>query len=359
MSTDALETAFPALAGALPRIALGELPTPLEDLPPLGRELGLATLIVKRDDLTSPIYGGNKVRKLEHLLADALASGCDAIVTFGTTGSNHALAASVFANRLGLACHAVLLDQVMTPYVGATLRYHLRLGTQLHRATSYNHSLQVASQIRERHPGGTRRLYEIPWGGSNWRGAAGFVGAGLEFAGQLSAGEEPEYLYVAGGTMGTAIGLSLGLRVAGLRTRVIAPRVVPFGEGSAARVAELLAETNRELHDRDPRFPLVEEPMRNLELRGEFLGDGYAEATAAAREALELMRDLGGIRLETTYTAKAFAALVSDARSGRLAGRRVAFWNTYSSAPYPADLDAADTTALPAQFAHYLQGETR
>ncbi|GMW06439.1 MAG: 1-aminocyclopropane-1-carboxylate deaminase [Nevskiales bacterium] len=359
MSAGALEAAFPALADTLPHIVLGALPTPVADTPALARALGVAALVVKRDDLTSPVYGGNKVRKLEYLLADALASGCDTIVTFGTAGSNHALAASLFAGRLGLACHAVLLDQVITPWVADSLRHHLLLGTRLHPARSYNHSLELAARIRERHPGGAQRVYEIPWGGSNWRGAVGFVGAALEFAGQCASGEEPEYLYVAGGTMGTAIGLTLGLRVAGLATRVVAPRVVPFGDGANSRVAALLAETNRALHDRDRCFPLLDEPMRTLELREEFLGDGYAQATPASLEAVAMMRELAGIRLETTYTAKALAALIADARSGRLAGRRVVFWNTYNSAPYPAGIAEVDLTALPEPLARYLRTAAR
>ncbi|MCK6370384.1 MAG: pyridoxal-phosphate dependent enzyme [Gammaproteobacteria bacterium] len=355
MSADALQAAFPALAEALPRISFSALPTPLDAAPALGAALGIGSLAIKRDDLTSPLYGGNKVRKLEYLLAHALASGCDAVVTYGSVGSNHALATAIFATRLGLGCHAVLLDQALTPYVAATLRHHLRVGTRLHPARSFNDSGNVAAAIGAAHPRGAQGVYEIPWGGSNWRGAAGFVAAGLELAGQLGAGATPDYLYVAGGTMGTAIGLTLGLRVAGLETRIVAPRVVPYGQGAAAHVEALLVETNRELTARDPRFPVIDEPMRNLELRGGFLGAGYAAVTPEAREALTLMHDVGGVTLETTYTGKAFAALIADARAGRLADKRVVFWNTYSSAPRPADLAEVDVAALPPAFRGYLQ----
>ena len=113
---------------------------------------------IKRDDLTSPVYGGNKVRKLDYLLADALARGCDTVVTFGAAGSNHALATAVFAQRLGLACHVVLMHQAVTPYVAATLRYHLHIGTILHAARSFNHSREVFEQIRDAHPQGPGRV---------------------------------------------------------------------------------------------------------------------------------------------------------------------------------------------------------
>jgi D-cysteine desulfhydrase len=309
---------------------------------------------VKRDDLTSPFYGGNKVRKLEYLLADALARGCDSVVTYGSVGSNHALATSVFAERLGLERHAVLTHQPATPYVAAKLRYLLFIGAHIHPAKSFNQASQIFEQIRDHHPGGPQRVYDIPWGGSNWRGAVGFVAAAFELARQ-TAGAEPEFIYVSGGTMGTVTGLALGLRAAGLATRIVAPRAVPSGDGAGERVAQVLTEANRELHARDAAFPLFDDPLRNIELRPEFYGPGYAAETPAAREAIELMQDLQGVHLEMTYTGKAFAGVVADARAGRLTGRRVVFWNTYNSAPYPDGINSVDLAGLPEEFRAYLE----
>lgn len=311
---------------------------------------------MKRDDRSSPAYGGNKIRKLEYLLADALAGGADTVVTFGSVGSNHALATAVCARQAGLRCEAVLLDQAMTPYLSATLRYLVHLGTKVHPARSFNHTREVFEAIRQTHPGGPERVYEVPWGGSNWLGATGFVVGALELVAQLeTAGEPPpDFLYVAGGTMGTAIGLALGLRASGAATQIVVPRTVPSGQGAAERVVALFTEANRELHARDESFPLFADPLRNIELRPEFFGSGYAEATPAALEAVALMRDLHQVKLETTYTGKAFAGLVADARAGRLRGRRVVFWNTYNSAPYPAAIRAADAAQLPPEFRHYL-----
>ena len=357
MTGNALQPAFPALADALPYISLTALPTPLDEAPALARHLGLSSLAIKRDDLTSAVYGGNKVRKLDYLLADALARGCDSVVTFGAVGSNHALATAVFAQRLGLACHVVLVPQATTPYVAATLRYHLHIGTILHAARNFSHSREFLEQIRKTHPQGPGRVCEIPWGGSNWLGAAGFVAAALELAAQIKASgvAPPDFIYLAAGSMGTVIGLALGLRVADLDTRIVAPRVVPFGATAANRVVELVTEANRELHARDAGFPLVSDPGGNVELRTEFLGTGYAEATPEALEAVALMHELEHLKLETTYTGKAFAGVVTDARSGRLTGKRVIFWNTYNSAPYPAELQNIDTSALPAELEPYLR----
>lgn len=356
MSSNRLERHYPQLAAALPYLVLGEWPTPLQELPELAARLRLGRLAVKRDDLSSPLYGGNKIRKLEYLLPDALAGGCDAVVTYGSVGSNHALATSVFATRLGLLPHAVLVDQPPSPVVAQKLRYLLKTGAVVHAAGSFNQTRQIFERIRDSHPGGAARVCDIPWGGSSWRGAVGFVAGAFELAQQVrDAGDPPpDFLYVSGGTLGTVIGLALGLRAAGLATRIVAPRAVPSGAASAAHAAEQLQEANREIHARDPAFPLLDEPLTNIELRPEFYGSGYAEPTPGALEAIELMREQG-VKLESTYTGKAFAGLLADARSGRLEGKRVLFWNTYSSAPYPADLDTVDLAGLPAAFLHYLR----
>jgi 1-aminocyclopropane-1-carboxylate deaminase/D-cysteine desulfhydrase-like pyridoxal-dependent ACC family enzyme len=353
VSGNALEAVFPALAADLPYISLGEFPTPLDEAPGLAAELRIGSLAIKRDDLTSPIYGGNKVRKLEYLLADALARGCDTVVTYGSVGSNHALATAVYAVRLGLLPHAVLIDQAPSPDVARKLRYLLYLGARIHAARSFAHSREVFEHVRASHPGGIGRVCEIPWGGSNWLGATGFIAAALELARQVDA--PPDFIYVSGGTLGTATGLALGLRVLGWPTRIVAPRAVPSGSGAAERLAATVAETNGELHRRDGSFPLFDAPAQNIDLRPEFYGPGYGESTPEAVEALELMRSLQGIKLEITYTAKAFAGLLTDARSGRLTGKRLIFWNTYNSAPYPEGIERVDTSTLPAEFRRYFQ----
>ena len=353
MSGAALDKRFPALAGELPRLQLAELPTPLDEAPALARRLGIGALAIKRDDLTSPVYGGNKVRKLEYLLADALATGCDCVVTYGSVGSNHALATSVFAARLGLKAHAVLVDQPASPAVAKKLRYLLHVGATVHHAEGFSDARRVFENIRASHPGGPQRVYDIPWGGSNWRGAIGFVAAALELGEQLP--EPADFLYVSGGTLGTVAGLSLGLRAAGWPTRIIAPRAVPSGAGATERAAGMVSAANREIHARDTSFPLFDEPLANIELRPEFYGPGYAEATPEAVEAMDILREAQGLELDLTYTAKAFAGLVADARAGRLAGRRVVFWHTYSSAPYPAAMREADPSQLPPVLRHYLE----
>ena len=348
-----LMESYPSLHEALPYLQLTQLPTPLDSADRLAAELGLRRLWIKRDDLCAEPYGGNKVRKLEHLLADALGQGCDASLTFGAAGSNHALATAIYSRRAGLDCYAVLTPQPPTPRVANTLRYHAWLGTRLLTADGFPESLAARDAALAAHPTGADKVYEVWWGGSSWLGATGFVNAALELGQQL-AGDPPDFLYVAGGTMGTAAGLALGLRLLNWPTQVFAVRVVPIPTRLPDTFERLYRETNAELAARDAGFPTFDDPYANFELRDEFLGTGYAVPAEGTQAAVNLGKKLAGIELETTYTGKAMAGLVDDARTGRLKDKTAVFWLTYNSHPYPSavqDMGAAD---LPAEFQRYF-----
>jgi len=347
---------FPQLAVRLPWQALADLPTALESAPRFGAALGIPSLLVKRDDLSGQPYGGNKVRKLEYLLGDALARGCDAVLTFGAAGSNHVLATSIYARQLGLDCHAVISDQVQTPWVADTLRWHLQLGTQLTPAASYTQMLETAVTIRAQHPGGAERLYEIPWGGSSPLGTLGFVAAGFEIAAQLAdlGLEEPARIYLACGTMGSVAGLVLGLYLAGSDATVVGVPILPQERVTALAVGTLCKAAHQEMQQRDVSVPPCPDLLPRFEFRSGYLGTGYAEVTPEGLEAMQLASDLAGLKVETTYTAKALACLIADARSGRLAGGTPVFWQTWNSQPKPPGLAQVDVARLPGALRKYL-----
>lgn len=282
------------------------------------------------------MYGGNKVRKLEYLLGQALADRCRAVVTFGAYGSNHALATAVHARALGLEPHAVLSPQALGPFAAATLRAHAALGTVLHPVDGWDgarEALRVQAGLTARDGIGP---CVIPMGGSNALGAVGFVNAAIEMVdqlGEIDAGIED--IYVAAGTLSTSVGLAIGLAALGVHTRVVAVRVTPAEVGSEAVAADLVRETIALLRSLDGTFPELAREDLAFELRDDWFEPGYGVVTPETLEAVRLAA-ASGIRLETTYTGKAFAAMVADARAGELAGRRVLFWDTYSSAAMPA-----------------------
>ena len=347
---------FPQLAARLPWQALADLPTALEPAPGFGAALGVPSLLIKRDDLSASPYGGNKVRKLEYLLGDALARGCNAVLTFGAAGSNHALATSIYARQLGLDCHVVTSDQVQTPWVADTLRWHLQLGTRLTPAAGYPQMLAAAADIRARHPGGSEKVYEITWGGSSPLGTIGFVAAGVEIAAQLAATgvHGPVRIYVACGTMGSVAGLVLGLHLAGSDATVVAVPILPTERVAVPAVVALCEAASQLMREQDADVPACPDPGSRFEFRSGFLGAGYAQATPEGIEAMQLAAELAGLKTETTYTAKALACLIADARSGRLDGAVPVFWQTLNSQPKPPGLAAVDTSRLPADLHRYL-----
>jgi D-cysteine desulfhydrase len=342
VSTLPLTERFPGTA-SLSRVELGEWPTPVTPAPELAEKLGLSALWIKHDDVSARAYGGNKVRKLEFLLGEAQESGRGAVITFGAYGSNHVLATAIHGARLGIAVHAVLIPQPVTLSLRKNLLADVSAGVTFHLADSYEDSLRVAAALRsELRRAGVDPLV-IPFGGTGQHGTLGFVNAAFELADQIEAGEipEPDVVYVPFGSMGTAAGLAIGFAAEGIRARVQAVRVLPAAEGDAEALARTVAEAVAALRGADPAFPPFERADLGLDVRGEFLGEGYAVPTPAAVDAVQLAA-VAGLLLETTYTGKALSALAHDARSGQLDGATVLFWNTYNSRPVaqgdPAEL---------------------
>lgn len=327
---------------------IADLPTPVEEFAlPVA---GVGALAVKRDDLTSAAYGGNKVRKLDFLLGDALAKGAKSVLTFGAYGSNHALATAVHARALGLEPHVVLSPQEPGPYAPATLLAHAGLGTVLHLTDGWDGRRAAVRAMREIAECDGADPYVIPMGGTNALGALGYVDAAIELAEQVSGTREADVVYVPGGTLGTAVGLAIGFTAIGSATRVEAVRVTPSDIASPAIAEKLAEESVALLRGLDASFPALAMSDLALTLREEWFEPGYGVVTPQTEEAVAFAAS-AGIALETTYTGKAAAALLADARAGRLEGRRVVLWDTYSSAPKPAP---GPIDALPPVLREYI-----
>jgi len=321
---------------SIPHVALGEWPTPVTSWPEFGAAVGSTAgaidVRVKRDDRSAAAYGGNKVRKLEFLLARALTEGRPAVVTFGGLGSNHVLATAIHGERLGLEVHAVLTPQAATPYLLRNLLADVGAGARLHPVERGGQWLERGEQVRAEVAaahGGVEPLV-IPFGGTSPEGTLGFVNAGFELVDQIEAGAVPvpDVIYVPLGSMGTTAGLAIALVAAGLPTRIQAVRVLP-DDGSATPAAVAAASVAL-LRAVDAGFPDIDTTRLPVDVRDAFLGDGYAVPTVSGREAVALAAE-SGFELETTYTGKALSAMVADARRGALDGKTVLLWDTYNS----------------------------
>ena len=329
-SEPALFRAFPALRGRLPRYSLTELPTPITRL--ALPELGGAALYVKRDDRSCPVYGGNKPRKLEFLIGRALQLGCRRLVTSGGLGTHHGLATTILGRVAGLETSLVLVYQPITDDVRRSLELcaawgaELIYGRNLAGGVLQSARVLVASSLRGERP------YLIWTGGSTVWGNLGLVGAGLELAEQVRAGElpEPSEIWLAVGSGGTMAGLVLGLRLAGLDARVRGVVVTDIMPPSASGLARQARATLRLLRRTDASIPAVELGPGDFELDTSQIGPGYGAASedGESARAIAAQQDL---RLDPTYTAKCLAALRARARRGGLSEGPVLFWNTFNS----------------------------
>ena len=323
---------------------IGSVPTPVEPAPEFGRELGVPDLYVKREDEAGEAYGGNKVRKLDGLLGDALLQGCSRVFTSGGVGSNHVLATATYAGRLGLDVHAVQFPQPPTEHVRANLRALAGLGptlTFLPRETLLPAYL-LWGRLRARFDD---ELYYLPPGGSSPTGMVGFVEAARELAKQVEAGElpEPDVVVVPASSGGTLAGLRVGFDVAGIDARLAGVRVVERYVANSLSIARLANRTAALVDDASGSYS-----WRDIDLVSGYLGGGYAEPTAAGERVTETAAAFG-LDLDPTYTAKAVAGI-----SGEFDDETVLYWHTLSNSR-PPELSRADAVdRLPSPYEQFL-----
>jgi 1-aminocyclopropane-1-carboxylate deaminase/D-cysteine desulfhydrase-like pyridoxal-dependent ACC family enzyme len=360
---------YPLLREKLAYASLGEFPTQVQKLERLGTELGTSQFYIKRDDLSGKLYGGNKPRKLEFILGSALRSKAKEVMTFGGAGSNHALATAIYARQVGLKSISMLMPQPNAQYVRRNLLMSHYCGAELHLCgtgleSAINMPLVYTAttyQLLQHRLKKGRLPYFIPPGGSSHLGLVGFVNAALELGGQVASGEmpEPEYIYVACGTMGTAAGLTLGLRAAKLGSRVVSVRICSERFVNTRAMLRLISKVNSFLSSLDASFPEFEFSETDIDIRHDYVGKRYALFTEEGMEAVYLMRECEGIKLDGTYTGKTLAALKHDAKNGSLRGKAVLFWNTLNSRDFSDDISGLDYHDLPRPFHRYFEEEVQ
>ncbi len=305
------------------------------------------TIWVKRDDRVGSLYGGNKVRKLEHLLADAKARGARRLLTVGAAGSHQVVATALFGEVHGFEVEAVLVPQPSSPHARENLRVALDHGL---RAVPVRAWAAAPFAVASRLAAARLRAEDvafIPLGGSNVLGSLGFASAARELARQIADGAmpEPDLVVVAMGSGGTAAGLAAGLAREGLhRTRVVGV-AISHPVSALSLASRRLAFATARAIGLSRRASLA--AAARIEVDGAFVGRGYGHVTAAGSRATELAAR-EGIVLDPAYTAKAFAAALARAEASP--SSCVLFWHTLSTVPLPSTARRALTPAMERLF---------
>lgn len=342
---------YPELSN-LPWTPLVQAPTPIQRLDNVSKELN-SDVWIKRDDLCAVEYGGNKPRKLEFILGDALAKKKKRLITGGGIGTNHGLATTIFGRKLGFEVSLGLFKQPVTDHVRKCLRLYHAYGAEMNYVETLPRFV-VHHYLTQRikRPG----AYFVEPGGSSILGTLGYVDAGLELAMQVKNGEapEPEVVYAAAGTCGTLAGLVVGLKLGGLKSKVQGVRVsakITANSRTALRLARGALNLMRKTDKSVPDVDLTED---DLPVDTEHLGPGYGHATPECRAAFDLMSEMEGIPLDLTYTAKSFGALCAHVQSGSKTGPAL-FLNSFNSVDLTETADSVDWHDLPEVYHRFFE----
>lgn len=300
----------------LPRLSLGFLPTPIDDLPTLGAELGIS-LSVKRDDFTGFGGGGNKVRKLEFLMADAVEKGVQVVITTGGHQSNHARMTAAAARKFGMEPILVLRGNRPDAWQGNLLLDHL-LGAKIDFLDPDAYFQQVNPLMQQRADEAEaegKKAYVIPLGGASALGAMGYVNAIKELAEQYTAmgRKAPDYIVAPLGSGGTLAGITVGCSIWWPETKVMGISVtgtaVPFDQRISA-----MANDAAELLELDRRFD-----ASDLLIQDDYVGPGYSIPSDAGNAAIKRAARSEGVLLDPVYTGKAMAGIIGSVENGTIA----------------------------------------
>ena len=315
-----------------PRVSLGHFPTPLEPMDRLSEILGGPRLWVKRDDCTGLATGGNKTRKLEYLMADAVQQGADTIITQGATQSNHARQTAAAAAKLGMECHLLLEDRTGSNDPNYILSGNVLLD-RLHGATvskrgdgtDMNQEMEaLATQLRET----GKTPYVIPGGGSNPIGALGYVNAARELADQaINVGLGIDALVHATGSSGTQAGLVTGLAAIQSDIHLLGIGVRAPQEKQEGMVYDLAVRTAEYLGTG------VKISRDQVRANCDYVGDGYGIPTEGMVTATKLLAQTEGLLFDPVYSGKGLDGLIDQVRKGYFDGMsNVVFLHTGGSA---------------------------
>jgi D-cysteine desulfhydrase len=350
---------YPSAEKLVPRIALGEGPSPVARLERLAGRLQGGEIWIKNDGRYGRLYGGNKPRKLEFIFADARRRRRKTLITFGSVGTNHGLATALHGQEVGLRVVLLLTYEQPRPEIGEKLRRMGDSGAVMHYTRSIARTVVTFPYYLARYA--EWRPIHFPYvvlpGASSPLGCLGYVNAALELAQQIKDGElpEPARIVVPLGTAGTAAGLLLGLTMAGLSSDLVAVAVTRAPTATASAVVRLANAAARLLRRRGIPLDVGEVGPSSLTVLRGWIGPGYGQPSRRGEEAKALLMEEEGLALDSTFTGKTMGALLELARRDELGGGPVLYWHTYNALALPPVGDLAEGSRLPRPFRRFLE----
>ncbi len=303
----------------IPRVKIGNLPTPIEAMPRLAAQLGMKEIFIKRDDLTGLAFGGNKVRKLEFFFAEALAHGAKTIITAGAVQSNHCRQTAAASAKFGLNCILVLAGQV-PQRKSANLLLDQLFGAEVIWCDRENREAKLQEVFQQAQTDG-RRPYLIPYGGSNATGVLGYTLAVFEL---LEQGFIPDMIVFPSSSGGSQSGLVLGSWMAGVDWEVLGISVDAAESILRSKINLLIQDAIKKYEFNIPQYK-----PEQIYVNDQYIGKGYGIPTEADIKAIRIFARAEGILLDPVYTGRAAAGMIDLIQKGIiLPETKLLFWHT-------------------------------
>jgi D-cysteine desulfhydrase len=348
---------YPKLKDKIPFKSFGDYPSKAHQLKDLSKKTG-AEIWIKRDDSASQIYGGNKCRMMEFIIADAIEKGRKSLVTWGAIGSNQVLSSVIYGTHEGFSdIVAIHNEQPYQPYVTRNFLISTSLGVkQVLGGNSLSLATKLGWEYLKKKLGG-KRPYLIPLVGSSPISVLSYFDAALELREQIERGDlpRPDYIFITVGTGGTAAGLMLGSLVLGDIGKVTGVRVIEKAFVNEMMISWEINRTLRYLRRLGVDLGIEKVRAKDIHIIHDYIGTGYAESTTEAASAIRILDELENIKLDITYTGKTMASMLDFIKEKR--DKRFLFWHTLNTVDISKYTDRLpDISAAPRCFHRHLKG---
>ncbi len=323
---------YPGIEDDYPLIPLGNYPTPVQRMTSLGRHINHPDLWIKRDDYSSEIYSGNKVRKFEFILGYAKKLGREKLISWGSIGSNQILASAIHSRGMRFEVDAVMFKQPVTKHVLTNLLVDFNSGANLFYADGYIRFIVKLLAVYIKNVLNKSKPFLVPYLFASIPSVLAYVNAVFELKIQIENGEcpEPDFIFVPLGTGGTFCGIELGARIAGLKSKIIGTRITERIVCNEYIMAFIINRALRYMKKKFNDINIKSYKADKINIDHNQAGKGYGEPTDKCIAAINQMRETEGLELDQTYTGKAIASVLDFAKKAENKKACILYWHTFN-----------------------------